>query len=481
MRHPHFCIKAVANSGVVLSGRALMSMVENTERKGAPPAAASQTFSYDAFGNIDKSGSPYNFLPSYSSVTNHMTQIAGSTPSYDSDGNVTNDFLHTYSWDVYGRPTTIDGVGVTYDALGRIAEQNRSGAYTQVEYSPTGFKMQLISGQGYIGFVPLPGGAVAVWAGPPPYYRHPDWLGNSRFTSTSSRTMYYDGAYAPFGEPYAQTGTSDLSFTGMNQDTVPALYDFPSREYGIQGRWPSPDPAGVSAVSPGDPQTWNRYAYVRNNPLTMTDPTGLDGLDYYQCLGWGGCGAMLMNGGLYGPGAGFGGLTSLDLLQLATTPTQVLVNWQVIGATNDGQIVVGGCKGDPDCLTNNEVPIYDTVYPNWGLLNLPRAANNGYMVVNGNYVFPSNIDNKYNLMEKGKSNFRDLNPLCSTHVTVDQTTGQTQSHVDLFNPSVPLPAYYPVDVSGASIPLHLVLDAIPDAIYRATGMYLIPAGRTACQ
>jgi hypothetical protein len=39
MRHPHFGIEAVANSGVVLSGRALMSMVENTERKAAPPAA----------------------------------------------------------------------------------------------------------------------------------------------------------------------------------------------------------------------------------------------------------------------------------------------------------------------------------------------------------------------------------------------------------------------------------------------------------
>ena len=60
----------------------------------------------------------------------------------------------------------------------------------------------------------------------------------------------------------------------MNQDTVPNLYDFPAREYGIQGRWPSPDPAGLSAVHPRDPQTWNRYAYVRNNPLRLTDPTG---------------------------------------------------------------------------------------------------------------------------------------------------------------------------------------------------------------
>ena len=88
--------------------------------------------------------------------------------------------------------------------------------------------------------------------------------------------MYYDGAYGPFGEPYAQSGTADLNFTGMNQDTASNVYDFPAREYGIQGRWPSPDPAGLAAVNPMDPQTWNRYAYVRNNPLGLIDPLGFD-------------------------------------------------------------------------------------------------------------------------------------------------------------------------------------------------------------
>ena len=87
--------------------------------------------------------------------------------------------------------------------------------------------------------------------------------------------MYYDGAYAPFGEPYAQSGSTDLNFTGMNQDTAANVYDFPEREYGIQGRWPSPDPAGLAAVNPMDPQTWNRYAYVRNSPLELVDPTGM--------------------------------------------------------------------------------------------------------------------------------------------------------------------------------------------------------------
>ena len=86
-------------------------------------------------------------------------------------------------------------------------------------------------------------------------------------------------AYAPFGETYASSGAPWLSFTGMDEDTEPnnpaTLYDFPAREYGIQGRWPSPDPAGLAAVDPGNPQSWNRYAYVGNNPLAATDPTGL--------------------------------------------------------------------------------------------------------------------------------------------------------------------------------------------------------------
>ena len=55
-------------------------------------------------------------------------------------------------------------------------------------------------------------------------------------------------------------------------------YWFPERQYrSSQGRWLVPDPAGVGAVDPSNPQTWNRYAYVMNNPLAMVDPLGLCG------------------------------------------------------------------------------------------------------------------------------------------------------------------------------------------------------------
>jgi len=144
--------------------------------------------------------------------------------------------------------------------------------------------MQLMNGASPTkDFVPLPGGMLAVYAASAPsggfWYRHADWLGSSRLASNPNRTVLYDGAYAPFGEPYAQSGTTDLSYTGMNQDTSTGLYDFPAREYSTQGRWPKPDPTGLRAVVPSNPQTLNRYAYVSNNPMTLVDPLGLDDED----------------------------------------------------------------------------------------------------------------------------------------------------------------------------------------------------------
>ncbi len=249
---------------------------------------------YAGFGNISKSGT-ISFQPTYSYLTNRMTQIGSSTPTYDGNGNALNDTAHTYSWDMYGKPVSIDGVTLTYDGLGRMVEQNRNGSYTEIDYAPTGAKLQILQGQSAIkDFTALPGGAVAVYlasVGGLAYYRHSDWLGSSRLASTPSRTIYYDGAYAPFGENYAQTGTTDLSFTGMNQDTVSNLFDFPAREYnGIHGRWPSPDPAGISSIHPQDPQSLNRYAYVRNSPLGFIDPNGMDDCSatFGTCNGKGG-------------------------------------------------------------------------------------------------------------------------------------------------------------------------------------------------
>jgi RHS repeat-associated protein len=264
-------------------------------------SAAAQTFSYDPFSNIDKSGSPYTFNPTYSSTTNRIVSVGGVSATYDANGNVTFDTVHTYTWDADGHPLSVDAglsdaVSLAYDAFGRMVEQSRGSAYTQIAYSPLGQKLALMNGQTLQkAMVPLTGKSLAVYnSSGILYYAHSDMLGSIRLGTTPGRSMYFDTAYAPYGEPYASAGTLDPSYTGQTndtssyrQDTAGGLYDFPLREYSTQGRWPNPDPLGRRATCPKDPQTQNRYAYVRNNPITYTDPTGAWSTCDPDCLGGG--------------------------------------------------------------------------------------------------------------------------------------------------------------------------------------------------
>jgi RHS repeat-associated protein len=270
-------------------------------------AGWSQTFGLDPFGNLKKTGSA-QFLPVYTgesggSPTNQYNQLSGGPSGtsnyYDLNGNLTSDYVsgtgHTYAWDADGNMTAVDttvadcgstGTCMSYDALDRMVEQRRSSGYQQIVYAPYGAKLALMKQQTFAGaFVKLPGGARAVYNSTGlAYYRHSDHLGSSRLATTPSRALYFDVAYAPYGEDYNNYGTTDLAFTDENQDTAGGtnqawttnLYDFLMREYRTgQGRWTSPDPSGLGAVNPANPQTWNRYAYVAGNPLLFTDPLGL--------------------------------------------------------------------------------------------------------------------------------------------------------------------------------------------------------------
>lgn len=263
----------------------------------------SQTFGFDPFGNLSKSGSA-SFQPTYTGVggtgtspTNQYYQLpggsAGTSNYYDANGNLTSDMAsgsgHTYTWDADGNMISVDGSTVTmiYDAFDRMIEQTRGTTHTEIVYGPGSMKLALMNGPALVNaFVSVPGGGKAVYTSTGlTYYRHADHLGSSRLsTKTTKGARWYQAAYAPYGEDYAGAGDHpDLSFTGQNQDTVAGgwatnLYDFMLREYRtVQGRWTSPDPAGLGVVDPTNPQTWNRYAYVLNDPMGIVDPLGLCG------------------------------------------------------------------------------------------------------------------------------------------------------------------------------------------------------------
>ena len=125
-------------------------------------------------------------------------------------------------------------------------------------------------------------------------YLMTDHLGSTRVVTdgtTGAALQCHD--YLPFGEEipapvggragcYASDPGTGLLFTGKERDgetqnsAMPGLDYFGARYFsGAQGRFTSPDEPLIDQ-SPEDPQSWNLYSYVRNNPLIFTDPTGED-------------------------------------------------------------------------------------------------------------------------------------------------------------------------------------------------------------
>jgi RHS repeat-associated protein len=249
--------------------------------------AWAQTFAYDAFGNIAKGGSS-SYAAAYNAITNQVSSGISPLPTYDANGNqLKSTGLSSITWNAAGQPATVTAlsggpIGGTYDALGRLVETAQGSVYTQFVFSPAGAKMAVVQGGTLTKeTIPLPGGETAVYnASGLNYIRHTDWLGSSRLATTWAHAVYSKEAYAPFGETYNEAGTPDRSFTGQDQDTVTGstgtgIYDFLFRKYDPSaGRWLSPDPAGWSVVDQTDPQSFNRYAYVENQPLSLVDPNG---------------------------------------------------------------------------------------------------------------------------------------------------------------------------------------------------------------
>jgi RHS repeat-associated protein len=75
----------------------------------------------------------------------------------------------------------------------------------------------------------------------------------------------------------AEVGTNTRKFTGHERDAETGLDYMMARYYSAPlGRFLAVDPG--DDTDPKDPQSWNKYTYVRNNPLKTIDPTGTDGI-----------------------------------------------------------------------------------------------------------------------------------------------------------------------------------------------------------
>lgn len=107
------------------------------------------------------------------------------------------------------------------------------------------------------------------------YYPATDHLSSVWAVYDASAAPVATTRYYPYGNIATQTGTSptDRGFTGQ-EATDFGLLDYHARFYDpYLNRWTSPDPI---IQDPYNPQDYDRYSYVRNNPINYNDPSGYD-------------------------------------------------------------------------------------------------------------------------------------------------------------------------------------------------------------
>ncbi len=233
----------------------------------------------------DDSGRP----PSNMSFDATINRISWSGYTYDAAGDLTTDPstspTRTFQWDAEGRPKSaaVDGSTVTmiYNALGQTAERSSTGAnvYRQENlYDVFGGEMATYNGSGNAWWsqnVRLGNRSLLIYFGTTTRLLHANHLGTTTVVTDGTGAELQDQLFYPWGQTWTSVGSVfDLHFASLWQTEPDSnTYPTPNRRYTpAYGRWMSPDPAGGDVTNP---QSLNRYAYVRNSPTTFIDPLGL--------------------------------------------------------------------------------------------------------------------------------------------------------------------------------------------------------------
>ena len=198
---------------------------------------------------------------------------------YDAAGNMTYDGTHTYSYDAENRLTTVDGgstANYAYDAEGRRVQKTVSGAWrVYVHDLASRVVTEVVPSSWGPGYVYLGGNQLAEYSQSTTYFVHQDHLGSTRLLTGLNQGIVQKLDYLPYGELIStDSGIDTHKFTGKERDSESGLDNFGKRyDSSSMGRFMTPD-AFYKDSHVGDPQSWNEYAYARNNPLRYVDPTG---------------------------------------------------------------------------------------------------------------------------------------------------------------------------------------------------------------
>ena len=247
-------------------------------------------YKYDALGNIrEKTVGTRTLVMTYNQ-TNRLTSHTDSEGptralSYDIRGNVTWLGSQRFTYDFADQPRKLlgDVTGdYTYDGnLKRVKSvvtkngvtktiynvYDASGTLVHVDETTDGRTTDYI---GKIARIKTEGGVST------PIWIHMDHLGSAQTMTSANGLVLCREQYTPYGTTLTNpmSNGDQAGFTGHIKDSATGLNYMQARYYDpLIGRFLSIDPVGFS---PGQPQMFNRFAYVNNDPVNNIDPDGKD-------------------------------------------------------------------------------------------------------------------------------------------------------------------------------------------------------------
>ena len=270
---------------------------------GPPPTLAADALANLFYTSATQCSAP---APQFTMNTSNNNQFTGTGIGYDPDGDMTADTAYAYTYDAENRISTASGMAggpycYTYDAFGlRVMKSHASGGSCTGTVTVDMLYWRSISGDtiaetdgsgsttnsSYNEYIFFAGRRIAQ-SNPSSgsvYYYFVDHLGSTRVVTTATGTACYEVDYLPYGAENTPSGfsnscTTRYRFTGYERDAETAYGTSAGNDYAFAryynsrlGRFMSADPLDGDIT---DPQTLNRYAYTRNDPVDYVDPTGM--------------------------------------------------------------------------------------------------------------------------------------------------------------------------------------------------------------
>jgi RHS repeat-associated protein len=259
-----------------------LTSASSTPNAGSSVSAWAQTYQYDGFGNL--TAKVLNGTSTTIAVNAATNQLTNS--NYDLNGNMLTGVGATFTYDEANRVESATEVSGGTEYFGyspdnKLVYRNTAAGVEEITfYGAYGEKLWNSSTGSYLWFAGrlIADGNSAVFQ---------DRVGTNRSNGQHNFSYPYtcfDGIacgarYYPYGDEITSTPNERTKFGTYYRDSFTGVDYADQRWYAsAYGRFLTPDPFGGSAKA-GNPASWNRYSYALGDPVSSSDPSGLDGGD----------------------------------------------------------------------------------------------------------------------------------------------------------------------------------------------------------